>query len=332
VIIPAVDIVYHYDADGRLIAETTQNGTKIRNYYYVAGQLVAVDGCVLNFGTGCNDREWYHSDVLGNVVARTNSAKVITARVSYQPWGETPTQGTGAEGARLYNGKLYDDLTNFYDYGARVYSPQLGRFLSPDAVWALPVNPQSSNLYSYTLNNPLKYTDPNGKAPVTAVLNLLTPNLLSDGGMAGAGAALPATLEENGRTVFLPIETLDPASAHYDRTAAIKEIGHLGDSELKQEGPQWRASEPETERTPIMDAMELVEARTTGANQNDLLRALRILLAVETEIRYRGSSEEFISSSITTNTGIRRVRIPRTNQEKGQVDSRSNQRLSPRKR
>src|SRR5262249_22091465 len=41
----AVDVVYHYDAGGRLIAETTPDGTKIRDYYYVAGQLVAVDGC-----------------------------------------------------------------------------------------------------------------------------------------------------------------------------------------------------------------------------------------------------------------------------------------------
>jgi len=54
-------------------------------------------------------------------------------------------------------------------FGARYYAPSLGRFLTPD--WSAspePVpyanleNPQSLNLYSYVLNNPVSATDPNG--------------------------------------------------------------------------------------------------------------------------------------------------------------------------
>jgi YD repeat-containing protein len=41
-----VDVISHYDAAGNLIAETLPNGTKLRDYFYVAGQLVAVDGCI----------------------------------------------------------------------------------------------------------------------------------------------------------------------------------------------------------------------------------------------------------------------------------------------
>ncbi|MDD5508399.1 MAG: hypothetical protein PHD25_08750 [Bacteroidales bacterium] len=44
----------------------------------------------------------------------------------------------------------------------RVYSPWLGRFLSPDPYVQVPENRQSYNRYSYCLNNPLKYTDPAG--------------------------------------------------------------------------------------------------------------------------------------------------------------------------
>jgi len=38
----------------------------------------------------------------------------------------------------------------------------LGRFLSADTIVPSPGNPQSLNRYAYTLNNPVKYTDPTG--------------------------------------------------------------------------------------------------------------------------------------------------------------------------
>ncbi len=46
--------------------------------------------------------------------------------------------------------------------GARVYDPQIGRFLSVDPL--LDVFPSHSP-YSYSFNNPISYTDPSGLAP-----------------------------------------------------------------------------------------------------------------------------------------------------------------------
>jgi uncharacterized protein RhaS with RHS repeats len=46
---------------------------------------------------------------------------------------------------------------------ARLYDPALGRFLSPDPYVQAPDFSQAFNRYSYCLNNPLKYTDPNGE-------------------------------------------------------------------------------------------------------------------------------------------------------------------------
>lgn len=45
---------------------------------------------------------------------------------------------------------------------ARYYVPYINRFLSPDTIVPDPTNPQSFNRYSYSLNNPVKYTDPSG--------------------------------------------------------------------------------------------------------------------------------------------------------------------------
>jgi RHS repeat-associated protein len=48
------------------------------------------------------------------------------------------------------------------DMGGREYDPRLGRFLSEDPFVAAPLFSESLNRYSYTLNNPLAYTDPSG--------------------------------------------------------------------------------------------------------------------------------------------------------------------------
>ena len=54
------------------------------------------------------------------------------------------------------------DATGLYYYNARYYDATIGRFTKPDTIVQSFANPQSLNRYSYTLNNPLKYTDPSG--------------------------------------------------------------------------------------------------------------------------------------------------------------------------
>ncbi len=57
------------------------------------------------------------------------------------------------------------------DYVARQYDPALGRFLQADTIVPDPANPQSLNRYSYTLGNPLRYTDPSGHFEHDAILD-----------------------------------------------------------------------------------------------------------------------------------------------------------------
>jgi RHS repeat-associated protein len=64
-----------------------------------------------------------------------------------------------------YTGKERDTESGNDYFGARYYGSSMGRFSSPDPGWTDAVdlaNPQSWNLYSYVLNNPLINIDPDG--------------------------------------------------------------------------------------------------------------------------------------------------------------------------
>jgi len=76
-------------------------------------------------------------------------------------------QASGADGNHYkYTGKEFDAETGLYYYGARYYSPALGRFTSPDPKVVSRqrmFDPQQWNMYSYSRNNPTSYFDPDGK-------------------------------------------------------------------------------------------------------------------------------------------------------------------------
>ena len=74
--------------------------------------------------------------------------------------------GSGSEDYR-YTSKP-EDPKGLYYYGARYYNPVLGRFITRDTVFGDLTDPQSQNRYVYCMNNPHKYTDPDGKIPIFA--------------------------------------------------------------------------------------------------------------------------------------------------------------------
>ena len=55
----------------------------------------------------------------------------------------------------------------------RVYDPTLGRFLSADSVIQSPGASQSVNPYSYTWNDPLRYTDPSGHSLLGDIIGIV---------------------------------------------------------------------------------------------------------------------------------------------------------------
>ncbi|MBB5064654.1 RHS repeat-associated core domain-containing protein [Granulicella mallensis] len=84
-----------------------------------------------------------------------------------RPSLRNPSQAVFSEAA--LTGKERDTESGLDYFGARYYASSMGRWISPDwAAKAEPVpyakldNPQSLNLYSYVLNNPLSKANPDG--------------------------------------------------------------------------------------------------------------------------------------------------------------------------
>jgi RHS repeat-associated protein len=123
--------------------------------------------------------------MLGSIRLITNQEGAAAARYDYRPFGEEiPVPNPAITGSRssplcgtpkcygqfdsveqMFSGKERDNETNLDYLGARYLSNTQGRFTSPD-----PMNlgsriryPQTWNMYSYTLNNPVRYVDPSGR-------------------------------------------------------------------------------------------------------------------------------------------------------------------------
>lgn len=117
---------------------------------------------------------YYHEDSLNSSSALSSGGSPATqVEVNvYYPFGrmQTASPQAGFQVSRRFTGQVFDAESGLYYYNARFYDPELGRFIQPDDRIPDLRNPQSYNRYSYCLNNPLRYTDPDGHAPVISTL------------------------------------------------------------------------------------------------------------------------------------------------------------------
>ncbi|MDQ0595429.1 RHS repeat-associated protein [Chryseobacterium ginsenosidimutans] len=65
-----------------------------------------------------------------------------------------------------FNAKELDEDTGLYYYGARYYNPRLSIWYGVDPLGEKML---SWSPYNYTLDNPIKYIDPDGKAPIEII-------------------------------------------------------------------------------------------------------------------------------------------------------------------
>jgi len=178
-------ISYIYDAEGRRVGKTDgtvyvvtptgeildelKNGQQVRSEIYAAGHHIAT--------YAGNTTYFMHTDWLGTERARTNAGGVLCEIITSQPFGDgtiksTPPNAPACDPSPdFFTGKQRDIESNLDDFGARYFSSQWGRWMSPDwaaspeaVPYATLANPQSLNLYAYVGNDPINGEDPDGHA------------------------------------------------------------------------------------------------------------------------------------------------------------------------
>ena len=168
-------IFYQYDALGnKLCQQTTTNGAivKTTNYFPTfetengaLKRITTAEGEAVPMKKSSFAYHYFIKDHLGSTRVILNQNRNIEQQNSYYPFGMLmaglPSTGYYTPNRYLYNDKeLQDDFgLKWYDYGARFYDAQLGRFHTAD-----PEAEANSSFspYHFSGNNPMRFIDING--------------------------------------------------------------------------------------------------------------------------------------------------------------------------
>ena len=158
------------------------NGSATTQYTWLGGDAYTAPAVSVKVGTGAPVIYYVLRDYLGSITHIVKSTDLTYQAYSFDAWGRRRSAddwsytldvndqalfaGRGFTGHSLSreerNGKHLPEF-GLINMNGRLYDPLLGRFLSPDNNVQLPDFSQNFNRYSYALNNPLAYTDPDGE-------------------------------------------------------------------------------------------------------------------------------------------------------------------------
>lgn len=202
----------HYDAAGTL--------THVYSYVGLGGPAVARIDRTSNTSTA-----WeylFHGLGDSTLAAVDRDSGQVDASFDYAPFGEiveaTDAGGAGGAGIAAHrhrmNDKYVDEVSDLAYYGARYYdktmigwtqADPLFRF-APDARWTAP---RRGNVYAFSLQNPLRYLDPDGRATQSVQMPVAVPENEAD----AISARLNANEHEDDMTWYsrhdeVPVESV----------------------------------------------------------------------------------------------------------------------------
>ena len=156
---------------------------------------------------------YYHPDHLGSSSYITNLDGEVMQHIEYVPFGEVfiEERNNTWNTPYLFNAKEFDEETGMYYYGARYYEPRLSLWMSVD-----PMKEKYNGIssYTYALNNPVRFNDPDGKDVASAIAETVGTFVVS------AGVSFVENLISNGGNVNTAIHQIDWKGASIDAVVA----------------------------------------------------------------------------------------------------------------
>ncbi|MGF7110059.1 RHS repeat-associated protein [Treponema pedis] len=166
-------------------------------------------------------RYYYHSDHLGSAQFVTDWKGRQYEHIEYTPYGELWIEEVAAGLDKLpfrFTGKELDEETGLYYYGARYLDPKYSRWLSGDPalndyIPKAPIDDDAKkhnenlpgmggvyntinlHVYHYAGNNPIKYTDPDGRDIHITITN------------KKVGTGYLRTTDDNGKNIIVKVPT-----------------------------------------------------------------------------------------------------------------------------
>jgi RHS repeat-associated protein len=246
------------DLGGAVLSDFDLSGTSwslSRDYIYREGAMLA--------STSPSGALYYSLDHLGTPRLISDDHGYVAAFQTFLPYGQEIAPKPLADGAvKKFTGHERDadpaGIGNPLDYmHARYYDGVAGRFLAFDPEFDLAAileNPQMWNRYAYVIDNPLRYTDPNGlatrelseadltklakdvvasmhgKADPLRMANMLIAKATKGGSFKASGTALRGALSKAGITLT------GKAKTALDKIKSINvDVGKSGDQRVRVE-------------------------------------------------------------------------------------------------
>jgi len=149
------ETVYHYDLDGLLISESARDGSILAEYVYLDGQPLAL--------LKGDEIYYYHLNHLGTPQKLSDANQVVVWEGDYQPFGNVEVVVEAVTNNIRFPGQYFDEESELHYNYFRDYAPGSGRYMESDPIGL----GGGLNTYGYTLQNPVKYTDPLGLATLS---------------------------------------------------------------------------------------------------------------------------------------------------------------------
>jgi RHS repeat-associated protein len=167
--------LYVRDQDGASLFETGRSAGSTADNQFIYGP----DGLTAFVFGGISYR--VVSDHLGSSRRVVDENGTVVASFDYGPSGVTIKQGGSQPDILLYRytGQEFDSESGLYNYRARFYDAELGRFIDVDPMM------QGASPYAYVLDDPINQSDPTGEFAWVAFLIIVAISAIV-GAVAGA--------------------------------------------------------------------------------------------------------------------------------------------------